>query len=154
MILPLSEARPATLSTVAAAITGTPWSMAYVTMWKIGPECAAQHAKYASAMAANCGVRSACPIVNSRPSPPAVAPPPAPAGSAGGSRTSRPAGMMTTSATSPSTSMAVRQSYAEIIQRAIGPITEEPRLSPADTRATARLRWAVNQRVVVAVIGA
>ena len=61
--------------------------------------------------------------------------------------------MMTTSATSPSTSMAVRQSYAEIIQRAMGPITEEPRLSPADTRATARLRWAVNQRVVVAVIG-
>ena len=60
MILPLSEARPAALSTVAAAIAGTPWSIAWVTMWKIGPECAAQHAKCVSAMAANCGVRSAC----------------------------------------------------------------------------------------------
>src|SRR5437870_4258064 len=38
MILPLSEARPAALSTVAAAIAGTPWSIAWVTMWKIGPE--------------------------------------------------------------------------------------------------------------------
>ena len=44
-IRPLSEARPATLSTVAAAIADTPWSIACVTMWKIGPECAAQHAK-------------------------------------------------------------------------------------------------------------
>ena len=29
-------------------------------MWKIGPECAAQQAKCVSAMATNCGVRSAC----------------------------------------------------------------------------------------------
>ena len=52
---PLSEARPAALSTVVAAIAETPWSIALVTMWKIGPECAAQHAKWVSAMAANCG---------------------------------------------------------------------------------------------------
>src|ERR1700681_824013 len=66
-ILPLSEARAATLSTVVAAITVMPWSIAWVTMWKIGPECAAQHAKWVSAMAANCGVRTTCPIVRSGP---------------------------------------------------------------------------------------
>src|SRR5437870_5497827 len=84
MILPLSEARPAALSTVAAAIAGTPWSIAWVTMWKIGPECAAQHAKYVNAIAANCGVRSACAAVSS-PSALAVAagrPSVAPAGGA------------------------------------------------------------------------
>ena len=32
-------------------------------MWKIGPECAAQQAKCASASAANCGVRSASPAL-------------------------------------------------------------------------------------------
>ena len=37
--------------------------VAYETMWKIGPECAAQQAKWVSAMAANCGVRSACAAV-------------------------------------------------------------------------------------------
>jgi hypothetical protein len=67
MILPPSDARPATLSTVVAAITGTPWSIACVTMWKIGPECVAQHAKNVNAIAANCGVRSACATVISGP---------------------------------------------------------------------------------------
>ena len=35
-----------------------PWSVACVTMWKIGPECAAQQAKCVSAIAQNCGVAS------------------------------------------------------------------------------------------------
>src|SRR5207245_1655070 len=42
---PAIEARPETPSTVAAAIAATPWSVACVTMWKIGPEWAAQHAR-------------------------------------------------------------------------------------------------------------
>src|SRR5438093_1225305 len=37
-------------------------------MWKIGPECAAQHAKKASAIAANCGEVSACATVKPGPS--------------------------------------------------------------------------------------
>ena len=109
-ILPPSEASPATLSTVAAAIAGTPWSIAWVTMWKIGPECAAQHAKNVSAMAANCGVRSACATVSSRPSAPAAAAGGARRRGAGGLRTSSAAGMMTSQASSPITSMAMRQS--------------------------------------------
>jgi hypothetical protein len=78
-------------------------------MWKMGPECAAQHAKYASAMAANCGDSSACAAVNSRPSEPAAAAMAAVTGR-GGSRTSNAAGTITTSASSPNTNMAVRQS--------------------------------------------
>jgi hypothetical protein len=39
-------------------------------------------------------------------------------------------------------------------QRARGPTVVDPRLSPADTSATARLRLRVNQRVVVATSGA
>ena len=35
-------------------------------MWKIGPECAAQQAKWASASATNCGVRSASPALRRR----------------------------------------------------------------------------------------
>ena len=34
-------------------------------MWKIGPECAAQQAKCASASVMNCGVRNACAAVHS-----------------------------------------------------------------------------------------
>src|SRR5437879_2425345 len=80
-------------------------------MWKIGPECAAQQAKYVSAIAANCGVRSACAIVSSGPSAPAVAPGRAAVVDAGGSRTRKAAGMMTSHTTSPITSMATGQSY-------------------------------------------
>ena len=45
MMRPLREATPAAPNTVAAAIAGTPQSISQLTMWKIGPECAAQHAK-------------------------------------------------------------------------------------------------------------
>ena len=39
-------------------------------------------------------------------------------------------------------------------QRASGAVVDAPSPSPAETSATARLRWRVNQRVVVAVMGA
>ena len=140
MILPLSEARLAVLSTVAAAIADTPWSIAWVTMWKTGPEWAAQQAKYVRAMAANCGVRSACAAVMSWPSAPAAEPEVASVVEAGGSRTSRATGMTTSHTTSPSTSMAKRQSWVVMSQRARGAMIAEPTLSPAETSATARLR--------------
>src|SRR2546425_6745063 len=57
-IRPAMDVNPDTLSTVAAVITVTPWSMACVTMWKIGPECAPQQAKCASPRAQNCGARA------------------------------------------------------------------------------------------------
>src|SRR5882724_12658695 len=41
-----------------------------------------------------------------------------------------------------------------MIQRASGAVVVAPRPSPAETSATARLRFRVNQRVVVAVSGA
>src|SRR5213083_2888712 len=63
---PAIEARPEMPNTVAAAMTATPWSVACVTMWKIGPECAAQHAKWVSAMAQNCGAASTSRVVYSR----------------------------------------------------------------------------------------
>jgi hypothetical protein len=44
MTRPLKEAPPAAPNTVAAAIAGTPRSIER-TMWKIGPEWAAQYAK-------------------------------------------------------------------------------------------------------------
>ena len=110
MILPPREASPATLSTVTAAIADTPRSIAWVTMWKIGPECAAQHAKYVSAMTANCGVRSACAAVSSPPPAPAAGDAPTAGDISGGSRTSSAAGMMTSHARLPITSMATRQS--------------------------------------------
>src|SRR5437867_2713763 len=44
-IRPAMDERPETPSTVAASIAATPWSIAWVTMWKIGPACAAQQAK-------------------------------------------------------------------------------------------------------------
>src|SRR5436309_5546054 len=108
MILPLNEARLATLSTVAAAIAGTPWSIAWVTMWKIGPEWAAQHAKLVSAIAANCGVRRAWATVNSPPSAP-VAAHAAPGPEAAGSRTTKAAGTLRSHARSPLTSLAAPQ---------------------------------------------
>ena len=82
-----------------------PWSIACVAMWKIGPECVAQQAKCVRAIAANCGDRSAWATVNSRPS---AAGPPRASIDAGGRRTSRAAGMMSSHARSPITSIAVR----------------------------------------------
>src|SRR2546426_315269 len=61
-IRPAIDERPETPRTVAASIAATPWSIAWVTMWKIGPACAAQQAKCVSAIAQNCGARSTWPV--------------------------------------------------------------------------------------------
>ena len=50
--------------------------------------------------------------------------------------------------------MATRQSLMLMIQRTSGETTSTPTPMPADTRATASPRLAVNQRVAVAVSGA
>jgi len=50
---PTIEANPDTPSTAAATIAVRPWSMAWVTMWKMGPEWAAQQAKCVSPIAQN-----------------------------------------------------------------------------------------------------
>jgi hypothetical protein len=105
---PPTEARPATPITVAAAIGVTPHSMASVTIWKIGPECATQHAKWVSAMAANCGERSACATLYSGSAAPLAKAPPA--DGTGGRRTNKPAGTINTQALTPSRKSAVRQS--------------------------------------------
>ena len=56
---PAGDARaPERPSIAAAAIFVTPRSMAWATMWKIGPECAAQHPKWTSATPQNAGWRS------------------------------------------------------------------------------------------------
>ena len=78
-------------------------------MWKMGPECAAQHAKCVNAMARNCGVRSACPTVIEE-APSTVVTAVGPSDAAGGLRTSSAAGMTTSHTRSPITSIAVRQS--------------------------------------------
>src|SRR5580704_12407510 len=123
-------------------------------MWKIGPECAAQHAKFAIARLQNTGVFSACRTVI-----PAVAAPATggaavdPTSTAGAGRSSKAAGRMTAQAIKPSVSMAKRQSWVTISQRASGAITVVPSARPAETRETARLRWRVNQLLVAAVSG-
>ena len=79
-------------------------------MWKIGPECAAQQAKCASASVTNCGVRSACAAVHSVCPASAVFVAAVPPLSCGAGRTSSEAGISSAAAPIPITSIAVRQS--------------------------------------------
>jgi len=77
-------------------------------MWKIGPECAAQQAKCASASVMNCGVRNACPTVHCTSG---TSGPPLTGGAAGGAgRTRNDAGINSAQDAIPITSIAVRQS--------------------------------------------
>src|SRR5262249_53294292 len=79
----------------------------------------------------------------------------APAGAAaGGWRTVSAAGISNTQATMPTISMAARQAYANISQRAKGETVIGAPPMPADTRDTARLRLLSNHVVVAAIIGA
>src|SRR6185312_9816655 len=151
---PDSAARPAAPSTVAAVSGATPQSAAYATMWKIGPEWAAQHAKFASARLQNTGVFSAPATVMPAGEAPAANGTPADRASAtGAGRNSSAAGRMIAQAMNPSVSMAKRQSCVTISQRASGAIRVVPSARPADTSDTARLRWRVNQLAVAAVNG-
>ena len=77
-------------------------------MWKIGPECAAQQAKKVSASTMNCGERNACATEQAVPSASGAAP--SRGWPAGGWRTSNAAGISSTQATMPMTSIANRQS--------------------------------------------
>src|SRR2546427_344558 len=129
-IRPAIDESPETPRTVAASIAGTPWSIAWVTMWKIGPACAAQQAKCVRAIAQNCGARRTWPVEKSRWG--AAVPPSATAPiSAGAFRISSATGIVTSQARSPSTSIATRQSNAEVSQRASGEITSIPAPPPA-----------------------
>ena len=56
---PKMDEKPESPRIPAAAILDTPWSMACVTRWKIGPACAAQQPKWVSAIAQNGQVRIA-----------------------------------------------------------------------------------------------
>ena len=147
------DENPETPSAVAATIGVSPWSVACVTMWKIGPECAAQHAKCVNAIIQNCGVASTSPAEYAWP-PAGAAPPSAAAPRSAGSRISRATGMITSHARSPRTSSAMRQSAQLVSARASGAITRMPMPIPADTSATASPRRAVNHLVAVEVNGA
>src|SRR6185369_5157125 len=100
-------------------------------MWKIGPECAAQQAKWASASVMNCGVLSACATVHCTSGAPV---PFAAAGvdGSGGRRTRNDAGIKSANATMPITSIAVRQSYVVISQLANGATVNGDTPMPAD----------------------
>src|ERR1700761_5750147 len=102
-------------------------------------------------MAANCGVRKACATVILLTGSLGVA---CQAAEADTSRTSNAAGTITAQARPPSAARAIRQSYALMSHRAKGATVVDPRLMPAETSATARLRRRVNQRVVIDIRGA
>ena len=122
-------------------------------MWKIGPECAAQHAKWVSAIIQNCGVASTSPAEYVWLAA-GAAPPSAAAPRSAGSRISRATGMITSHARSPRTISAMRQSAQLVSARASGATIRIPKPMPADTSATARPRRAVNHLVAVEVSGA
>src|SRR5262245_19117456 len=108
-IRPAIEERPDTPRTVAATIVATPWSIACVTMWKIGPAWAAQQAKWVIAIAQNCGALKTSRVENSRCR--VAAPPSATAPMSAGAFLTRSAtGITTSHARSPSTIIATRQS--------------------------------------------
>ena len=72
-----------------------------------------------------------------------------------GRRTSSAAGMTTSHAQrTDASSWRCASRNAVISQRDSGATSSEPSPMPAETSATARLRFAVNQRVVVAISGA
>ena len=79
-------------------------------MWKIGPECAAQQAKCASASVMNCGVRNACAAVHCTSGAVGSIRVAAGAAACGAGRTSNEAGINSAQRAMPITSIAVRQS--------------------------------------------
>src|SRR6185503_5904718 len=121
-------------------------------MWKIGPECAAQHRKNTTPSTTNWRDRSATASELIGPSGTSFA-----AGAAAGTddcRTNTAAGINNTHARMPMRNIAVRQSYAVINQRASGEIVIGATPMPAETSDTARLRCVSNHAVVNAIIGA
>ena len=141
----------------AAAIFVTPRSMAWATMWKIGPECAAQHPKWTSATPQNAGWRSTAAAVRS---PPAgagrgptgwsSAPYPWRPRSSGRLTRYRSATPPTIHVRPPNAAKVARQPSAVMRARAVGGTTRIPRPMPLEMMPMARPRRAANQRVAVA----
>ncbi len=160
------DSRPAMLvppespSIDAAAIFVTPRSMAWATMWKIGPECAAQHAKWTRATPQNAGWRSTAAAVIS---PPRAAPRgsegaastpyPRRPRSSGRLATYRSATAATTHVRTPNAAKVTRQPSPVMRARAVGGTTRIPRPMPLEMMPMARPRRAANQRVAVADSG-
>ena len=122
--------------------------MAWETMWKIGPECAAQHPKWVNTMAQK-GQRAK--TLRARAGRPAQAEawvrPPA------RSLRSKAAGMTTSAESSASTTKAVRQSKESMSHRDRGERARVPSPLPEDTMAVAMPRRVSNQRITVTVKG-
>src|SRR5262245_7802444 len=107
-------------------------------VWKIGPECAAQHAKYVSARTMN-GTERSAPLTD----------PWVPSGviasgaallAAGACRTKSAAGMRSAQTRIAIVSCAVRQSVIDTSHAAKGDMVSGATPTPTDTSETARLR--------------
>ena len=126
-------------------------------MWKIGPECAAQQAKWVSASATKAKVRKACAAVIDGMASAArsgCSGMPGAGIAGGGLRISIATGTSSATATMPTVSMAVRQSYAVISQRTKGAMISDCIPMPAETSDTARLRCRSNQAEAIVISGA
>src|SRR5688500_3889513 len=121
--------------------------------WKMGPECAAQHAKKV-----NPRIRKCFEVIASLTFMPAGAVPtgaPAGAGGAvGGRLTKKDAGTSSAHAIKPMINMTVRQSVRSSSHVASGEMVTGATPTPAETSDTARLRRVSNQPVTAAIIGA
>src|SRR5688572_21419508 len=121
-------------------------------VWKIGPECAAQHAKYVSARTMKGAERSA------PPTDPCV-----PAGrgdfaesarAAGAWRTNREAGMSGAQTRIAMMSCAERQSVHDTSHAEKGDSVSGATPTPTETSDTARLRWRSNHDITAVIMGA
>src|SRR6185295_8869761 len=124
--------------------------MAYVTVWKIGPACAAQQAKKVSARTmngadTNASLRLICG--------PSLAPSCDPLGIAGGLRTNSASGTSVAHTTTARTTCAARQSICVMSQAAKGDIVIGATPPQTDTRDTARPRCSVIHPLTAAIIG-
>ena len=148
---PTMEDRPETPRIEAAAMLPTPRSMAWETRWKIGPECAAQHAKCVSAMAQMGHDARICPTGDETLARPLAQPG---AGAAVGDGLRKSAqGITISQARSPRTTKALRQSSSLMSQRESGDSAMMPSPLPADTMAAAMPRRSSNHRIARTVRG-
>src|SRR5688572_22026379 len=122
-------------------------------MWKMGPECAPQQAKYVRASTMNCGERSALAAEDSVTSLGAAAA----AFDAEGAcrvRTANAAGMRSTHERMPMESIAVCQPCVVTRYWASGDMVRGAMPMPAETSETASARRCSNQPMTAAIIGA
>ena len=122
--------------------------MAWETMWKIGPECAAQHPKWVNTMAQKGHRVKTLRSFDARPTQAEARVTPA-----ARSLRSKAAGMTTRAESSASTTKAVRQSKESMSQRDRGERARVPSPLPEDTTAAAMPRRVSNHRITVTVSG-